>query len=131
MVSPKSLKNLRPWVPGQRGTQTGIKRGPRLVSTLLTELKDEGYRHVSKSDVQQVYQFLLSVDETRLKELAKDKDQPWLISTIARSMTASEAGYVILESMLDRVHGRPKQTEEISGDVDITINHRILNVNTP
>lgn len=127
MVNPKSLKNLRPWQPGQKRTKPPGR--PRLVSTLLAELKDEGYRHVSKSDVQQVYQFLLSVDETRLKELAKDKDQPWLISTIAKSMTASDAGYIILESMLDRVHGRPKTTEEVSGAMEITINRTITNAN--
>lgn len=122
-MSPAQLANLHLWKPGQSGNPKGYK--PKLAKTILKSLHDEGYRHVSRADIIESIQMLISMSKQRLEDLVKDESQPQFLRTIADNI-ANDKSLATLETLLDRVHGRPKQTEEVSGNVTVNITRKII-----
>ena len=119
---PGGDKNIKPedgkqfsssYQPANRG------RKPLIFSTILKEWIAEGYEEASAESVKRIYEMLLSMPLIRIKEIAgrpdDDKNEyPVLLRIAARDITGKR-GSEIIEAMLSRAQGKPKQQQEITG----------------
>jgi len=99
--------------------ETANPKGPakKLVSSLIAQLKEEGYEGVTNGQISDVISLLLNLEKDRVRELAEDAKQPIYVQRTARRLyTASdkEIGDFI-DKQLDRAHGKAKQAIEHSG----------------
>jgi len=99
--------------------ETANPKGPakKLVSSLIAQLKEEGYEGVTNGQISDVISLLLNLEKDRVRELAEDAKQPIYVQRTARRLyTASdkEIGDFI-DKQLDRAHGKPKQAMEHTG----------------
>lgn len=109
--------NLKPFKKGQSGNPKG--RAPKLLTELLKELQAEGYERVTSGQVIDAYETLFGLPVEKLREVAKNDNLPMISRIVAKAMLSTR-GFEILERMLDRAQGRPKQS--IDADVTGTIN---------
>lgn len=101
--------------------ETGDPPGPgapkKLVSSLIAQLKEEGYEGVTNGQISDVISLLLNLEKDRVKQLAEDAKQPIYVQRISRRLvtaTDKEIGDFI-DKQLDRAHGKPKQAMEHTG----------------
>jgi len=101
-----------------KGEVTNPNGAPKkLVSSLIAQLKEEGYEGVTNGQISDVISLLLNLEKDRVKQLAEDAKQPIYVQRTARRLyTASdkEIGDFI-DKQLDRAHGKPKQAMEHTG----------------
>ena len=101
-----------------KGEVTNPKGAPKkLVSSLIAQLKEEGYEGVTNGQISDVISLLLNLEKDRVKVLAEDAKQPIYVQRISRrliSATDKEIGDFI-DKQLDRAHGKPKQVNEHTG----------------
>lgn len=102
---------------GQSGNLKG--RPPKLLSLILQELKDEGYDRVTNRDIMEAYEILLGLPREKLTAIGNDESKPMVLRIVSRAML-TKRGYEVLEKMLDRAQGRPKQS--IKAEVTNTLN---------
>lgn len=101
--------------PGETGNPNG--RPKKLVSSLIAQLKEEGYEGVTNGQISDVISLLLNLEKDRVKKLAEDSTQPIYVQRISRRLvtaTDKEIGDFI-DKQLDRAHGKPKQAMEHTG----------------
>jgi hypothetical protein len=84
------------------------------VSTLVKELKAAGYERVGPSSITHLFESVLSVPEAKLVELGNDKEQPLSVRILVKSLLSAK-GFSIMEAVLDRAHGKPKQQMDVTG----------------
>ena len=89
-------------------------RPPKLVSTIVAELKEQGYERATAATVAEAFEVMMNLPTEVVKELAEDKKQPIAVRIVARSMMSTK-GWDVLNAMLDRAHGKAKQVSEVSG----------------
>lgn len=110
MANNKNNKaNLKNFGKGESGNPNG--RPKKLVSKVLDELKQEG-EQVSKSQVFDIYQIMISLTIPKLKEVAGDESKPALYRILAKEILGKK-GFEAIEKMLDRANGKPMITQEI------------------
>jgi hypothetical protein len=109
MAKNKGHENLIPCKKGESGNPNG--RPKKLVSKVLDELKEEG-EQVSKSQVFDIYQIMISLTIPKLKEVAGDESKPALYRILAKEILGKK-GFEAIEKMLDRANGKPMITQEI------------------
>lgn len=101
-----------------KGEVTNPKGAPKkLVSSLIAQLKEEGYEGVTNGQISDVISLLLNLEKDRVKQLAEDAKQPIYVQRISRRLvtaTDKEIGDFI-DRQLDRAHGKPKQVNEHTG----------------
>ena len=101
-----------------KGEVTNPKGAPKkLVSSLIAQLKEEGYEGVTNGQISDVISLLLNLEKDRVKQLAEDAKQPIYVQRISRRLvtaTDKEIGDFI-DKQLDRAHGKPKQVNEHTG----------------
>ncbi|GIV35442.1 MAG: hypothetical protein KatS3mg031_2977 [Chitinophagales bacterium] len=113
--NPNHMDNLNPpWKKGESGNPKGRPR--KLFTDMARELKAQGYENVTAPRLIEAYEILLGLPEEKLKEIMTDKDQPVLFKILIKGMISSK-GYELIEKMLDRVHGKPRQSIDISADM--------------
>lgn len=108
----------------EKGDPGGPGRPPRLLSTIVAELKAKGYQRATAGTVVEAFEMLMNVPEEELTEMVKDKTQPMSLRIVGKAMLTAK-GWDVLQSMMDRVHGKPKATHEHTGTVtvpSVTIN---------
>lgn len=98
---------------GESGNPNG--RPKKLVSKVLDELKEEG-EQVSKSQVFDIYQIMISLTIPKLKEVAGDESKPALYRILAKEILGKK-GFEAIEKMLDRANGKPMITQQIDQNV--------------
>lgn len=103
------------WKKGQSGNPKG--RPPKIVKGLIKQLKEEGYERVSASEVREIYELLVALDEEKLVDVAKDKQQPMLARIVAKAIL-SKKGFDIIEKMLARIHA--KEDDQV-GKIEVEI----------
>lgn len=111
-------ENVKPheFKPGQSGNPNG--RPKKFVTTVLQDLRAQGYNNVTKQNIADVYQTLLALPNEDLVAIGKDDKQPMICRIIARGMLSNK-GFEIIEKMLDRSMGKPGQEVKLehSGDL--------------
>jgi len=100
---------------GQSGNPKG--RPPKLCANVLKELKAEGIEPVTMGQIKDIYESLINAKKERLVEFEKDKEQPILIRIIIKQMLSGK-GFDVIERLLNRAQGTPKQSidHNITGD---------------
>lgn len=93
-------------------------RPPRLLSTIVAELKAQGYERATAGTVADAFETLLNVPEDVLAEMVKDKSKPMSLRIVGKAMLTAK-GWEVLQAMLDRAHGKAKQQMEHSGSLNI------------
>jgi len=88
-------------------------RPPKIMSGVLKELTEAGYQRVTMAMVIEAYEILLGLDEAKIKEIVNDKEQIMSLRIVGKAMLSTK-GSEILEKMLDRAHGKPKTSTELS-----------------
>ena len=98
-------------------------RPRRLVSLIIYELKEQGIESVKPNQIIDVFEMLFNLESKEIAEIANNDKNPYFIRRVAKEMLSGK-GFDIIERMIDRVHGKPKQATEITGkDGDgLTIN---------
>jgi len=103
-------KNLKKWKKGQSGNPKGRPR--KLVSSVIAKLKDKGCEQVDKNAVKQVYQYLIGLTKDELTKMSNDSEVPMIFQVTAKSIL-SKSGFEIIETMLDRAHGKATQNTKL------------------
>ncbi len=85
------------------------------VKDLINELRQEGINPLSKSDVAQVYSSLLDCSEEDLEKIRDDKQKSMILRLAAKQILGKN-GFEAVEVLLNRIHGKPAQTQVITGD---------------
>lgn len=91
-------------------------RPPKVMTTILKEFAELGYKRVSPSEIIETYEFLLGMDLNRLKEIASDEKQPMMTRIVVKAML-SPKGAEMLDKMMDRAHGKAIQKSESKTDL--------------
>lgn len=105
-------ENLVNWEKGQSGNPKG--RPPLLVSKVNKELAAAGYERVTASQVAEAYETLLNLPDAELEAMQHNGKMPKLIRIMAKEMLGGK-GFEVIEKMLDRAHGKAKQTTALTG----------------
>jgi hypothetical protein len=96
---------------GKSGNPKG--RPPKVLTTLVADLKKQGYERATATTVTETIEHLIGLPEERLRELLADKEQPMSVRIIIKSMLSAK-GFETLSAILDRAHGRPKQQMDVA-----------------
>jgi len=99
---------------GKSGNPNG--RPKKTVAATLSALKDQGYEEVTAEQVRSTMGRMLNLSRDELVKTGNDKTAPILDALIARALAGGK-GWEALQDILDRAHGRPKQSLEHSGEV--------------
>ena len=108
---------------GESGNPNG--RPPKLETVLKNLFLGEHNIRLSNSQITELLTVFLSKTKNELLELAKDESLPFWIELLVRKAAkdAKVGSIELLEKLLDRVFGKPKQlTEEVQTDRQIIIN---------
>jgi hypothetical protein len=111
MGGPGKKENLKPWKPGQSGNENG--RPPLLIRHINEKLKGQGYERVTPSQIAEAYELLFNLSEEEIKKYLTDSKAPMLMRVVAKAMLSTK-GVEMLERMLDRAHGKAKQTIDMN-----------------
>ena len=106
--------NLRKWKSGESGNPKG--RPPRLVSSVTSELKAQGYERVTKAQIAEAMETILNLSEDKVREIVNDKNSPMFLRVVARQL-ASGKGFEAIQVLLDRAHGKP--TQQVDANVKV------------
>ena len=98
-----------------------VGRPRRTVRVILDEWEKQGVGRVSKEDVAQAYESVVNLPEDEMKEVMNDKKAPMLVRIVAKALL-DRRGFDILETMLNRSQGKPKQDEESKTPIPINVN---------
>ena len=89
-------------------------RPRRLVSSIIQDLKEKGIVQVKATDIIEAFEMLFNLESKEIAEIANNDKNPYFIRRVAKEMLSGK-GFDIIERMIDRVHGKPKQATEITG----------------
>jgi hypothetical protein len=88
-------------------------RKPKVFSQIAKEFKDKGIEKATPEAVREAYEYLLALPLSDILEISGnpkiENDMPSLMRLAAKEMTGKR-GIEILKEMLDRAHGRAKQS---------------------
>ena len=113
----------------EKGDTTNGGRPPMLLSTIVAELRAEGYERATANQVADAFETLLNVPEDVLANMVKDKHKPMSLRIVGKAMLTAK-GWEVLQAMLDRAHGKAKQQLQVDnkGEMNhsITITRRVI-----
>lgn len=92
---------------GQSGNPFG--RPKKLMSTIVTQLKEAGYERVGQSTMQHTMETLLGLPEDILQAMAIDSDAPIATRILAAAIMNRQERLPLLLEVLDRIHGKAPQ----------------------
>lgn len=103
--------------PGQSGNPNGRPR------KFVSQLREQGYKLAEVNDTIQV---LMAMDIEELKTVFENPKATVLEKTVAAAIRKGiEKGSLFsIETLLTRVYGKPKETQQVSTDARIEIIHK-------
>ena len=101
-------------------------RKPKVFSALAKEFAELGIEKATPETVREAYEYLLALPLSDILEISGnpkiENDMPSLMRLAAKEMTGKR-GIEILKEMLDRAHGKPRQSHDLtSGGEPISVN---------
>lgn len=124
MAGPTPIPNAKSFKKGQSGNPNG--RPPKLLSSMLKELKAEGYEQVGPSTMLHTIESMIGLPTAKLEAMAKDDEAPIAQRILATHLLSKSDRLGLLMDLLDRAHGKPKQAVEANGDFQITVTKRTI-----
>ena len=115
----KRTRWLRPpWKKGQSGNPKGKPK--KIFTQLIDDIKADGGEVVQPRQIAEAYSLLFSLNEAQLWKIVLDSTKPLVIREVAKKMMTKEWFY-IMETMLDRAHGKAKQSidSNVSGSLTL------------
>jgi hypothetical protein len=88
-----------------------------LLSTVVTELKAKGYERASAGTVVEAFEILMNLTEGEVRSIANDPVSPVALKIVGNAMLDAK-GWDVLNAMMDRVHGKAKQSMAVTGTVN-------------
>lgn len=110
---------------GETGNPKG--RPPKLATSIIRELKEQGVARVGRTEVEELIGRLQNLPRKKLLEFVKDEaNTPIIVALIARGLSGAKGHEFMTRDLWDRQHGRPKQAVEVKeeGEVKHTITFR-------
>lgn len=116
MPSKKSLENLKKGKNFTKNDPRINKKGapPKLLRHFNEELNAAGYERVTVTQVAEAFELLFNLPEQEIDKITEDHTRPYFLRKVAGIMGTAR-GIDMIESMLDRVHGRAVQKTEVTG----------------
>lgn len=103
----------------EKGDPGGPGRPKKLVTTVLEDLKKQGYSRVGPDQVRETLETLVNLPKEELLEMANgDGGHPMLVVIAARGL-CSKKGWEVLSDLLDRTHGKAKQQLDLQGNLAV------------
>lgn len=106
-------ENLKPFKKGHDERRNYGGRPKKLVSSVIMELEESGYKRATAIQVREALEMLINLDESKITEVIQDKEQPMLLRIIAKRMLSKD-GHEMVEKILDRTHGKAKQQMDVT-----------------
>lgn len=97
------------------GNTKNINKPRKLVHTVVAQMNENGITEVTNAQVVSAYKTLLNCTEEELKTVVQDKEQPFLLRSVAKSMLAGK-GQEMIDKMIDRAHGKPANILSMNTD---------------
>lgn len=92
-------------------------RPPKLATSIIRELKDQGIARVDRSEVDELIGRLQNLPRKKLLEFVKDEaNTPIIVALIARGLSGAKGHEFMTRDLWDRAHGRPKQAVDVTSD---------------
>ena len=101
----------------EKGDPGGPGRPPKLLSSIVAELRAKGYERATANNVVEAFETLLNVPEDVLTEMIQDKAKPMSLRIVGKAMMTAK-GWEVLQAMLDRAHGRARQQVDMAASVN-------------
>ena len=93
----------------QKGDTTNGGRPPKLATTVIKALKEQGVARVDRTEIDELIGRLQNISRKELVKLANADDTPMVVALIARGMAGAKGHEFLVRDLWDRAHGRPKQ----------------------
>lgn len=93
----------------EKGDPGGPGRPPKLLTTMLRQLKAEGYEQVGPSTMLSTIESMIGLPTKKLKAMADDEEAPIAQRIIATHLLTKSDRLGLLMDLLDRAHGKAKQ----------------------
>ena len=106
--------NLKPFKKGQSGNPKG--RARKTIASVLKDLEEVGAEPATLDQVKATYMGLITLSENELTVLIADKGTPMLFRVVAKRILSKD-GFEVIEKLLDRSFGKPKQEAQDSTPV--------------
>lgn len=101
-------------------TANPLGRPPKLLSTIVAELRAKGYERATSNQVADAFETLMNVPQNELADMVKDDKAPMSLRIVGKAMLTAK-GWEVLQAMLDRAHGKAKQAIEQTGVITINV----------
>jgi hypothetical protein len=102
-------ENIEPYKMKKGETLNPNGRPRKLISGTIKQLKEQGVKEATATEIKGVYLMLVNLSKESLMEVQNDKDQPILVHIVAKAIL-QDKGFDIIERMLDRSIGRAQQS---------------------
>jgi len=124
-------KQLAPFVFSKENQPANRGRKPGILGQ-ITRLTGEEFKiSLTRNEKHQLIESVLERTPSELQELVDNPEMPAFIIAIAKAMLKDIelASIATVETLFDRVFGRPKQdvSQTIKGEVDFIVNYDKLN----
>lgn len=113
---------------GESGNPNG--RPPKLLTQIVADLKAKGYERATSSTVLEAFEVLMNLPENEVIALTSQPDTPISLLVVGRAITDKNNGWDVLQGILDRAHGKPKQAVDLSASVR-QVTAPIIKLNPP
>ena len=100
----------------EKGDPGGPGRPPKLATTVIRALKDQGIARVDRTEVDELICRLQNLSRKELVKLANADDTPMVVALIARGMAGAKGHEFLVRDLWDRAHGRPMQALDHTTD---------------
>ena len=128
MSRPNPIPGSKPWKKGQSGNPKG--RAPKLLNSLLAELRQAGYERVGAPTVVEAFEVMMNLPQEEVERLVKDEKVPMSARIVGKAMLSSK-GWDVLQAMMDRAHGRAKQQVDMAASVSGSVPTIMVQVMPP
>lgn len=98
----------------EKGDRNQKGRPPLLLEHINKQLRADGFKCVAPSQIAEAYELLFNLPQEKINQYILDKNCPMFFRIVAKAMVSTK-GTEMLEKMLDRAHGKAKQTTELTG----------------
>jgi hypothetical protein len=117
-IEGKNGGTLTPWQPGQSGNPNG--RPPNLLRRLEKAIGKDFKVRLSMRDKMQIIEAMLELTLSELKVIASNDNSPAFLVMTANAIEkdVQQGRMTTVESLADRVMGRPPQADAMGGDED-------------